>query len=293
MDVQKPTESHAEININKICNDYSTNTQAKLQAVLWMLFNSLTDAFVVINKAKSESGLAAIKAGFAAANETATAGLLQLGGGAAVFGTGVVQGVVGCKSATEITEAINIRDSKIAYIKNETMPQNPSENILENPDITIQVEALDKPISPELNEIEEDIFYDAEEEVQSCKQTEPENQAEEAQKAEKIKAQRKLSSKEEDWLLRQVERDYRVDKDFAKAKVDKFQGLSAISQGIFPAAQGLGELEKSKAQKESVQQQVEQDNQNQQGNTADDIKRKADKLTDFDAFRSNSSSLRG
>ncbi|MGL5263851.1 MAG: hypothetical protein ACRDAI_04650 [Candidatus Rhabdochlamydia sp.] len=64
MDVQKPTESHAEININKICNDYSTNTQAKLQAVLWMLFNSLTDAFVVINKAKSESGLCRYKSWF-------------------------------------------------------------------------------------------------------------------------------------------------------------------------------------------------------------------------------------
>ncbi|MGL5626231.1 MAG: hypothetical protein ACRDDW_01770 [Candidatus Rhabdochlamydia sp.] len=292
MDVQKPTESHAEININKICNDSSTNTQAKLQAVLWMLFNSLTDAFVVINKAKNESGLAAIKAGFAAANETATAGLLQLGGGAALAGAGVIQGVAGCKSATEITEAVNLRDSKIAYIKNETTPQNLSENLVKNPDITIQVEALNESVSPELNEIEEEIFYDAEEEIQSCKQTEPENQAEETQKAEQVKA-RKTASKEEDKLLRQIEEDYKIDIDLSKAKASKLQGLAAPGQGLYYASQGLGELEKSKAQKENIQQQVAQDNQNQQGNTADDIKRKADKLTEFDAFRSNSSSLRG
>ncbi|MGL5263850.1 MAG: hypothetical protein ACRDAI_04645 [Candidatus Rhabdochlamydia sp.] len=236
---------------------------------------------------------AAIKAGFAAANETATAGLFQLGGGAVLAGTGVVQGMAGCKSATEITEAVNTRDAKILGIKNDVKSQSLSENTVENPDITIQVKELEEPVSPELNEIEEEIFYDAEEEVQSCKQTEPENQAEEAQKLEQIKAQKKLSSKEQSWLLRQAEKAYKVDTDLSKAKASKFQGLNAIGQGTLTTAQSLGELEKSKAQKENIQQQVEQDNQNQQGNTADDIKRKADKLTEFDAFRSNSSSLRG
>ena len=42
-----------------------------------------------------------------------------------------------------------------------------------------------------------------------------------------------------------------------------------------------------------MQKEVERDNQNQLGNTTDDLKKKADKMADFDSFRSNSSSLRG
>ncbi|MGL4540367.1 MAG: hypothetical protein ACRCU0_05260 [Candidatus Rhabdochlamydia sp.] len=303
MDVQKPTESHAEININKICNDYSTNTQAKLQAVLWMLFNSLTDAFVVINKAKSESGLAAIKAGFAAANETATAGLLQLGSGAAVAGTGIVQGMAGYKKVAELSEIKEWRDTRIMETQENTMTLEehlsvkseslPMENTpIENPDLTVQVEALDEPVSPELSEIEEEIFYDAEE-TMSCKQTKSEQQTEEEGMVKKADALGKMTRREADKDITQINKEYEANRDIINTKKEKFEALAPIGQGIYYVALGLGDVEKAKAQKENIQQQVEQDNQNQQGNTADDIKRKADKLTEFDAFRTNSSSLRG
>ena len=49
---------------------------------------------------------------------------------------------------------------------------------------------------------------------------------------------------------------------------------------------------KSRSDKESLIQQVQQDNQNQQANTAEGIKKEIDKLAEFNPFQRNSSSQR-
>lgn len=116
-----------------------SNTQARLQAALWILCSILIKVSEVLSKARTESNLASIKAGFSSADETAKAGLFQLGGGAILAGTGVAQGVAGCKSAAELAEATELRNNRIAYIqdnmKSEDLPA-------EDPEITVEVEAL-------------------------------------------------------------------------------------------------------------------------------------------------------
>lgn len=277
-----------------------SNTQAKLQAALWMLCSILIKVSEVLNKARTESNLASIKAGFSSADETAKAGLLQLGGGAILAGTGVAQGVAGCKSATELAEAKEWRDNKLAEINKNTMnPEeefpaesvNPSIEEVEASDITVQVEALgDEPI---LEEIEEEIFYDAQEEVQSCKQTEPEEQTEEAQMVEKENAQGKMTGKEGYRPIRQVEREYETNKDAIQAKAGKIQGLAAPGQALYYVSLGLGDMKKSEAGKDTIEQQTREGTQAQQEKTTDGVNKEIDRLKDFDAFRSNSSSLKG
>lgn len=286
--IQSPNgQNHSEVIINKISGDSSTNTQALLQAALFMLCNMLTDAFVSINKARNESGLAAIKAGFASADETAVAGLFQMVGGGAFAGIGLAGGIAGCKQATDIAQAAETRSSDIMKIDERTMTKGS--------DLTVEVEALDEIPEPVLDEIEEEAFLDAEETL-SAKRAEPEEPEEELteeQLVEQADVQDKITHREANNLLRRVEEEYKVSKDVAKAKSAPLEVLSGAGSGVNFLAQGLAEVERSKGQKETVQQQVEQENQNQQGNTADDIKKKADEIARFDAFQRNSSSLRG
>lgn len=277
-----------------------SNTQAKLQAALWMLCNILIKVSEVLSKARTESNLASIKSGFSAADETGKAGLFQLGGGAILAGTGVAQGVAGCTSATELAEVKQWRDGKIAEINENTMSPEEEASIesvtsptkeIESSDITVQVEAIgDEPI---LEEIEEEIFYEAQEEVQSCKQTEPEEQTEEAQMAEKENAQGKVTGREGYRSMRRVDREYEVNKDAIQAKAGKVQGLAVPGQGLYHASQGLGDIERSKAQKNTIDQQTKENAQTQQEKTTDGLNKEIDRLKDFDAFRSNSSSLKG
>ncbi|VHO02416.1 hypothetical protein [Candidatus Rhabdochlamydia sp. T3358] len=286
--IQSPNgQNHSEVIINKISGDSSTNTQSLLQAALFMLCNMLTDAFVSINKARNESSIAAIKAGFASADETAVAGLFQLGGGAIMAGTGLAGGIAGCKQATDIAQAAEKRSSDIMKIDERAMTKGS--------DLTVEVEALDEIPEPVLDEIEEEAFLDAEETL-SAKRAEPEEPEEELteeQLVEQAEAQDKITHREANNLLRRVEKEYEVSKNVAQAEAGKMQGLAMPGQAVYYMSQGLGEVEKSKSQKENVQQQVEQDNQNQQGNTADDIKKKMDDIAKFDPFQRNSSSLRG
>ena len=270
-----------------------SNTQARLQAALWMLCNILIKVSEVLNKARNESNLASIKAGFSSADETAKAGLLQVGGGAILAGTGVVQGVAGCKKATEFAKAKEWRDNKIKEIQSiedqeKALPAEsirPSTGEIEDSDITVQVEALeDKSI---LEETEEEIFYDAQEEVQSCKQTEPEEQTEEAQMVEKENTQGKMTSKEE---INQLNREYEVNKDTIEAQSGKTQALAPIGQALYHMSQGLGDIKRSEAQKDTIEQQTREGTQSQQEKTTDGLNKEIDRLKDFDAFRSNSSS---
>jgi hypothetical protein len=288
-----PTASLGQVNS-------PSNTQAKLQAALWMLCNILIKVSEVLSKARTESNLASIKAGFSSADETGKAGLFQLGGGAILAGTGVAQGVAGCKSATELAEVKQWREGKVAEINKNTMSPKEEASIesvkppteeIESSDITVQVEAIgDEPI---LEEIEEETFYEVQEEVQSCKQTEPEEQTKEAQMVKKENTQGKMTGKEGYRSIRQVDREYEINKDAIQAKAGKIQGLAVPGQGLYHASQGLGDIERSKAQKNTIDQQTKENAQAQQEKTTDGLNKEIDRLKDFNAFRSNSSSLKG
>ncbi|MGB7128412.1 MAG: hypothetical protein WBD50_04920 [Candidatus Rhabdochlamydia sp.] len=282
-----------------------------------MLCSILIKVSEVLSKARTESNLASIKAGFSSADETAKAGIFQLGGGAILAGTGVAQGVAGCKSAAELAEATELRNNRIAYVqdnmKSEDLPA-------EDPEITVEVEALDEPITgsdkieeelpiesvnspteeilgdePILDEIEEEIFYDAQEEIQSCKQTKPEEQTEEAQAAENVEDQKKSSqaTKEKDRLIRKANKEYDVEAALIQSKAGKLQGLAAPGQALYYVSLGLGDMKKSEAGKDTIEQQTREGTQAQQEKTTDGVNKEIDRLKDFDAFRSNSSSLKG
>lgn len=281
-------KSHVENLIEKLFNDPSTNTQAKVAVITWMFFSTTIGMYEKLSLVRGELGRAAIKAGFNSADETAKAGLLQLGGGMIFAGAGIAQGVAGCTKATELAQATEIRNSRVAGIEKNTMKEDLS---TEGSDITVQVEAFDEPVTSGLDEIEEEIFYDAEESL-SCKQTKPEEQTE-AQLAEKANAQNKITEKKAQQLIDKENKEYDIARDLIGAKSKKIQGLAAPGQPLYYVSQGLGDVEKSKAQKENLQKEVMQDNQNQIGNTADDLKRKADKIAEFDPYRSNSASLKG
>jgi hypothetical protein len=262
-------------------------------------YNALTNISVKMSQVRAELGLAAMQAGFNSADETATAGLFQLGGGAILAGTGVVQGVAECKGAAEFAKAAEVRRLDLAEfndaLKNGDLP-------LEGSDMTIEVKALDEPATPGFDKVEEEVFeeevfYDAEETL-SCKQTQPGEQAEEIKREEQVEEQRmpaqdKITKEQADECIEKTEREYNVRKDLIKSKAGRFEGLGGIGQGMQNASQGLGEVEKAKGKKEDIQKEIAQDNQNQIGNTADDLRKKADEIAKFDSFRSNSSSLKG
>ncbi|MGL4540032.1 MAG: hypothetical protein ACRCU0_03555 [Candidatus Rhabdochlamydia sp.] len=282
-------KSHVEDLIEKLFNDPSTNTQAKAAVITWMFFSTTIGVYEKLSLVRGELGRAAIKAGFNSADETAKAGLLQLAGGAVFAGAGIAQGVAGCTKATELAQVTKARESHLEDINKNILKEG--DLSLESSDITIKVEALDDPVRSGLDEIEEEIFYDAEESL-SCKQTKPEEQTE-AQLAEKANAQNKITEKKAEKLIEKENREYEVKKNLIEAKADRFQGLSGIGQGANLVSQSLADQEKAKASKETIQKEMAQDNQNQISNTADDLKRKADKIAEFDPFRSNSSSLKG
>jgi len=283
------SKSHVEILIEKICSDSSLSAQAQMAARVFKMFTAMTNIAEKLSLVRGELGLAAIEAGFKSADETAKAGLLQLGGGMIFAGAGVAQGVAGCTKATELAQATEAFDTKVAEIE-----QNIMQEVLptEGSDIIVQVEALDEPITSGLDEIEEEIFYDAEESL-SCKQTKPEEQTEAQKIVEKATVQNKITEEKANKLIDKENKKYDVKKNLIDTKSKKIQGLAAPGQALYFVSQGLGDVEKSKAQKENLQKEVTQDNQNQIGNTAEDLKRKADKIAEFDPYRSNSASFKG
>lgn len=279
-----------------------SNTQAELQNAIWTMCVALIAVAVLLNKARGELNLASIDAGFKSANETAKAGLFQLGGGTILAGTGVAQDVAGGEASGALAKVKGVRDSTMAEINENTMI--PEENCVTEPksslsaekvegsDITVQVEALEEePSSAALGETEEEVFYDAEEEVQSCKKTEPEEQTEEARMVEQANAQGKMTHREADKLIRRANREYEVNKDIIQAKA--IRGMGEFGQGAYAITQGLAEQKKSESQKDTIEQQTKENAQAQQEKTTDGLNKEIDRLKDFDAFRSNSSSLKG
>jgi len=301
-----PTELKTQVQTSNVSPGQAnapSNTQARLQAALWMLCNILIKVSEVLNKARNESNLASIKAGFSSADETAKAGLLQLGGGAILAGTGATQGVSGCKSATELAEVKEWRDAEIAKINENTMIEEsgvtePKSNLsagnVEDSNITVQVEALEEePSSAALDEIEEEIFYDAEEEVQSCKKTEPEEQTEEARMVEQANAQGKMTHREADKLIRRIDKEYDVEAARIQAKAGKVQGLGVLGQGFYHVSQGLGDVKRSQSQKETINEQTQNKTLEQIEKTTDGLNREIDKLSNVDSFKANSGVIKG
>jgi len=90
-----------------------------------------------------------------------------------------------------------------------------------------------------------------------------------------------------------INKNYEFDLDKIKSEANKIQSVNTPGQAAYYLTQGLPEIEKSKSQKKEASiQQTQQDNQNQQENTADSLKKEIDKLVDFNRFQVNSSSLK-
>lgn len=280
-----PIKSHVDEAIEKIANN-PARAQAELACLLFMLSNGITKIFTTLNEARGKCNLAAIEYGLNSAKGTALSGALTGIGGIALGGAGIAQGAAACSSATKLAQAQEIRGAKIAHI---------NARITKEPDITIKVEAVNEPIAPTSsvpNELEEEIFYDAEETL-SCKQTKPEEETENSQMAEGTNTQNKITKEHAAELIEAENKEYDIKQELIQEKGKKFAGFVQAGQGVQTAFQGGSTFEKSQADKDTLVQQTEQDNQNQLGNTVDGIKRTVEKLTEFDPFRQNSGSLKG
>lgn len=286
--------SHALTNLGDASRS-TTNTQAQLACMLFLLSNTLMKAFQVLGKARNASGIAAIQSGFSSADETKTAGNFVALGGFALGAAGVAQGVGSFKQAQGIAKAVENRENMMIKAANDT--EGVSDILAKkNSDLTIQVEAVDEPITaPSVeNEVfldaEEEIFYDAEETL-SAKQSNSDEHVEDTNVEED---EGKMSVEELEKCKGFIQDNYEAEVKNVEAKADKIKGLAAPGQGVqIITTQGLSEFNRSKSKKDEILQQVQQGNQSQEEETARDVKAKADELTKFDPFASNSGSLRG
>ena len=286
--------SHALTNLGDASRS-TTNTQAQLACMLFLLSNTLMKAFQVLGKARNASGIAAIQSGFSSADETKSTGNLIALGGFALSTTGVGQGVGSFKQAQGVAKAVENRANKVAEVVNDT--EGMSEALAKDPNLTIQVEAVDEPITAPSDDLENEVFLDAEEEIfydaeetLSTKQSNPDEQIEDTEIQED---EGKMSVEELAKCREWIEDNYQVEVKNVEANADKIKGLAAPGSGVQVIAQGFSNLEKSKSEKDTLLQQVQQGNQSQEEETARDVKAKADELTKFDPFASNSGSLRG
>lgn len=282
MSIQPSYDTPERINIDKIFigrifEDHPAIAQTMIAHALFQMLNKLTHVFKLLSKARSACNLAAIEAGFNSADETAASGKLIALGGLALGSAGVVQGIGNFKQAEGIAEATQIRNNKLEVL-------NEKFNTKE-----VTLEAIDDLFSHTFNnedlvlEVEGDVFCDVKEALSKEQIKETNNL-----KQDKIDTFDNIEKNERTKL---ANKDYEVDVDFVKAKASRAQFI-ILGQGTQNIAQGLSEYQKSKSQKESLIQQTQQENQSQQGSTVDGIKRKIDKLSDFDPFQRNSSSYK-
>lgn len=286
-------EGQAKIHLDQLFNNSSVNSSSvNVQAVLayaqFQMISNLIKVYELLGSTRSLSNLAAIKAGFASADETAMAGSIVGAGGLVLGTTGVVQGVGKLQEAKGIAEAAKARNDDLKVLDKEPKVRDL------NKGITVEVESVDEPCISSVNEdivieVEENALCGAEEAF-SVKQSKIEDRAEAVkQTAEENNV---FSDTEQNKRIKLVNKEYEIFADSHKTKSGKFQSVGTPGQAAYYVAQGLAEHQKAKSQKESLIQQVQQDNQNQQGNTADGVKKEIDKLSDFDPFKRNSASLR-
>ena len=279
-----PYEGHAKINLDKLLNDPSIDPQSMSGYSIFIMTLSLIKVCEVLNSARNLSNLALIKAGFNSADETATAGTILGVGGLVLGATGVAQGVGKFKEAEGIAEATEFRNRDLKMLDEEFKAKEL------NKGITVEIEAVDEPCTSGVND---DIVSEIEEDALSAKQQNKMQDKAEDIKQENISARsRVFGDAEKNKRIKLVNKDYEIRADKVKSKSGKLQSAGTPGQAAYYVAQGLSEHQKAKSQKESLVQQIQQDNQNQQANTADGVKKEIDKLSDFDPFKRNSSSLR-
>lgn len=285
-------ESQVKTNLDKLFSDPSVNAQAKNQYELYLMITSLIKVYELLGSARNLSNLAAIKAGFASSDETEMAGSIVGVGGLVLGATGSVQGIGKFQEAKGIAEATEIRNHNLKLLDEEFKNKDL------NKDITVEVEAVDEPCTSGVNddivsEIEEDALCDAEEALHAKQQNKMQDQAKEQIKEANDLKRAKIDKQTEkkNKRINLINKEYEILADSHKAESGKFQSIGTPGQAAYYVAQGLSEHQKAKSQKDSLVQQVQQDNQNQQGNTADGVKKDIDKLSDFDPFRRNSASL--
>lgn len=283
-------ESQAKLNLDKLFSNPSVNAQAKTQYELYQMMAGLITVFGLLNSARNLSNLAAIKAGFASADETAMAGSIIGAGGLVLGAAGVVQGVGKFQEAEGIAEATKIRNHDLELLDQESKAKDL------NKDITVEVETVDEPCTSSIDddivvEVEENALCDAEEALHA-KQNKMQDKAEDLKQESIAKEDRVYGDVKKNKKIKLVNKAYEVRIESEKAEAGKLQAIGNPGQAAYYVAQGLSEHQKAKSQKEGLIQQVQQDNQNQQGNTADGVKREIDKLSDFDPFQRNSSSQR-
>ena len=278
-----PYEGHAKINLDKLLNDPSIDPQSMTGYANFIMTLSLIKVYDIISSARNLCNLAAIKAGFNSADETAKAGTILGVGGLVLGATGVAQGAGKFEEAAGIAEATEIRNHDLKMLDAESKAKDL------NKDIIVKVEAVDKPCTSGVND---DIVSEIEEDALSAKQNKMQSKAEDI-KQENISATKRVyGDVKKNKRIKLVNKNYEVNADKVKADTGKLQSLGTPGQAAYYVAQGLSEHQKAKSQKESLVQQIQQDNQNQLGNTADGVKKEIDKLSDFDPFKRNSSSLR-
>lgn len=282
-----PSEGQAKINLDKLFNGSSMNSQAILAYAQLQMVTNLIKVYEFLGSARNLCNLAVIKAGFASADETAMAGSI-VGVGGLVLGTaGIVQGVGNFKQAEGIAEATAIRNHDLKLLDEEFKAKDLNNAKDLNKDITVEVEVVDEPCTSSVND---DIVSEIEEDALSAKQNKMQDQTKEANDLKRTKIDKQKEKKNK--RIKLINKDYEANTDIKKAEAGKLHSVGTPGQAAYYVAQGLSEHQKAKSQKESLIQQVQQDNQNQQGNTADGVKKDIDKLSDFDPFKRNSSSLR-
>ena len=283
-------ENHAKTNIDELLNGSPVNAQDQLAYAHFLMMGKMLSVFTIVSSTKTLCSLAVLQAGFNSADETAMAGSIVGAGGLVLGATGIAQGVSKFEEAKGIAEATQIRNNNLKLLDEESKAKDL------NKDITVKVEAIDEPCTSSVNddivsEIEEDALCDAEEAL-SAKQNKMQDQAKDLKQENISTRNRMFGDVEKNKKIKLVNKHYEVNIELKKAKAAKLQAIGNPGQAAYYLAQGLSEHQKAKSQKEGLIQQVQQDNQNQQGNTADGVKKEIDEIAKFDPFQRNSSSLR-
>jgi hypothetical protein len=255
---ENPHSNNLPKSIEQINQEPPLNIQALISCDYTKMCCKLIKVLGIVNGTKSLCARIAMQAGFNSADETALGGKILMLGGLALGASGVVQGVGNFEQAKGIAKATEIRNAKLAALDEEFKAKDLDQNI------TLEVKAVDDPCL---------VSHQMEEEIIS-------------------EAGGVFDDLEKNKRIKLINKDYEIDTDSSKAEASKLQAAGTPGQAAYYAAQGWSELKKAESQKENLLQQVQQDNQNQQANTAEGIKKEIDKLAEFNPFQRNSSSQR-
>jgi hypothetical protein len=271
--------------IKQINQDPPPNIQALISCDYTKMCCKLIKVLGIVNGTKSLCARIAMQAGFNSADETALGGKILMLGGLALGASGVVQGVGNFEQAKGVAKATKIRNHDLEILDKELEEKFKSKDLSQ--DTTLEVKAIDEPCS-HVSDIKD--ASDVEEALadKQAKLKDQEEKIQEVKSSEKARIDKERKNKR----IKLINKNYEIRTDSSKAKASKLQAAGTPGQAAYYAAQGWSELKKAESQKENLLQQVQEDNQNQQANTAEAIKKEIDKLAEFNPFQRNSSSQR-